>query len=269
MKLGIYASAFLIVFLNSFSSFADEMKLAVTTSFHNSGLSDVLLPEIEKDLGLTVHLLVVGTGQALKLGQAGDVDALLVHSKNAEEAFVNKGFGVHRREIMYNDFVFVGPDKDRANISGSKSAVSAFQAIERTRSPFVSRGDDSGTHRKEISLWQAAGTSPGGSWYRATGAGMGATLNTASAMDAYVFTDRASWLNFGNKGNLKLLFSGDPVLFNQYVYIQVSPLKHKHVKNKQAIQLEAWLSSDTAASLISNYKIKGQRLFVPNATPQN
>ena len=269
MKLGVYGVALSIFLCNSFSSFADDMRLAVTTSFHNSGLSEVLLPEIKKDLGLTVHLLVVGTGQALRLGRSGDVDALLVHSKKAEEEFVAEGFGTHRREIMYNDFVLVGPEKDEAQISSLKTAVSAFQAILNTRSPFVSRGDDSGTHRKEISLWRSAKITPVGSWYRAAGAGMGATLNTASAMNAYVFTDRASWLNFGNKGNLKLLFSGDPILFNQYAYIQINPVKHKHVKSKRAGQLEEWLRSKKAADLISNYKIQGQRLFVPNAKPQS
>jgi len=269
MKLGVYWVSFLICLLNSFPSFAGDMRLAVTTSFHNSGLSEILLPEIKKDLGLTVHLLVVGTGQALKLGRSGDVDALLVHSIKAEEEFVAEGFGTHRREIMYNDFVFVGPENDGAQLSNSKSAAEAFQTILNTRSPFVSRGDDSGTHRKEISLWQSAGTAPKGSWYRATGAGMGTTLNTASAMNAYVFTDRASWLNYEHKGNLKLLFSGDPVLFNQYTYIQVNSDKHKHVKNILAGQLEKWLSGKKAANLISNYKIKGQRLFVPNAKRQN
>lgn len=269
MRWKIFASVFMLVLGAVSNSFAEEMKLAVTTSFHNSGLSSVLLPEIQKDLGLTVHLLVVGTGQALKLGRAGDVDAILVHSKKAEEAFVAEGFGKHRREIMYNDFVLIGPKTDRAHVAKTGSASEAFLTISKNELPFVSRGDDSGTHRKEISLWKSAKIDPKGDWYRATGTGMGGTLNTASAMNAYVFADRASWLNFKNKGDLKLLFSGDPVLFNQYAYIQVNPDRHTHVKNELARRLEDWLCSEKAAKLISEYHIKGERLFVPNAKQKN
>lgn len=245
----------------------DEMRLAVTTSFHNSGLADVLLPEIAQDLDLEVQLLVVGTGQALKLGQAGDVDAILVHSRAAEEAFVAEGYGTHRREIMYNDFVFIGPSDDPAKVNDAQTAVEALQAIVATSASFVSRGDDSGTHKKELSLWSDAELDPEafGRWYRAVGAGMGAALNTASGLDAYVISDRASWLNFGNKGNLGLLFAGDPVLFNQYAYLPVNPDRHDHVKTDLAIALEAWLTSDKAQMLIDGYEIDGEGLFVFNA----
>ncbi|WP_095587857.1 substrate-binding domain-containing protein [Actibacterium ureilyticum] len=249
---------------------ADVMKMAVTTSFHNSGLAEVLLPEIMKDLDLEVQLLVVGTGQALKLGRAGDVDAILVHSKAAEEVFVAEGFGTHRREIMYNDFVFIGPSADPAAIAGADSAAASLQKIATAQAPFVSRGDDSGTHKKELSLWVAAGLEPAafGDWYKAVGAGMGAALNTASGMNAYILSDRASWLNFGNKGDLALLYSGDPVLFNQYAYLPVNPALHSHVKTDLAQKLEDWLVSDRAKELIDSYQINGETLFVFNAKPE-
>jgi tungstate transport system substrate-binding protein len=264
--LGIFAYA-----LSAGTSLADTMKLAVTTSFHNSGLSDVLLPEIKKDIGLDVYLLVVGTGQALKLGRAGDVDAILVHSRKAEEEFVAQGFGSHRRELMYNDFILIGPKEDPAMVADQKSAVSALTVVARSKSLFVSRGDDSGTNRKEIFLWREAGLDPdnfSATWYRATGSGMGATLNTANAMQAYVFADRASWLNFKNKENLKLVFEGDPILFNQYSYIPIQPERFPYTKSEQARKLENWLVSEKAQRLIANYTIAGQQLFTPNASTQ-
>lgn len=249
------------------ASVAAEMKLAVTTSFHNSGLSEILLPVIKEDLGLEVQLLVVGTGQALRLGAAGDVDAILVHSRKAEEDFLAAGHGTHRREIMYNDFVFIGPANDAAGIAQAETAPQALSRIAAAGVPFVSRGDDSGTHKKELNLWLAAGQKPEGfgPWYRAVGAGMGAALNTASGMEAYIIADRASWLNFHNKGALALLFAGDPVLFNQYAYIPVNPEKHEHVRNGLAQQLESWLVSERARALINSYRINGETLFVFNA----
>ncbi|AUQ63606.1 substrate-binding domain-containing protein [Phaeobacter inhibens] len=249
------------------AALAEEMKLAVTTSFHNSGLAEVLLPEIKADLGLEVQLLVVGTGQAIRLGEAGDVDAILVHSKKAEEAFLAGGNGTHRREIMYNDFVFVGPKADPAGVAKAGSAAEALQKVAASEAAFVSRGDDSGTHKKELSLWAAADLSPDGfgGWYNAVGAGMGAALNTASGMGGYIMSDRASWLNFANKGDLALLYSGDPVLFNQYAYLPVHPDKHAHVKTDLVADLEAWLVSDKAKELINSYQINGEALFVFNA----
>ena len=260
----------ILTLLCMFSAYANsaEMRMAVTTSFNNSGLSEVLLPEIRKDLGLDVRLLVVGTGQALKLGRAGDVDAILVHSKTAEEAFISEGFGTHRREVMYNDFVLVGPSGDPAGIAMAQTAVSALQRIMDSEALFVSRGDDSGTHKKEISLWKSAGrevTKFDSSWYREVGAGMGAALNTASGMNAYIMADRASWLKFSNKGGLRLLFSGDPELFNQYAYLPVNPDKHPHAKIRLARMLEDWLVSEKAQEMIGGYKINGEILFVPNA----
>ncbi len=248
---------------------ADEMRLAVTTSFHNSGLSDILLPEIAADLNLEVHLLVVGTGQAIRLGQAGDVDAILVHSRAAEEAFVAEGYGLHRREIMYNDFVLIGPAEDPAGIAEAADAAQALTRIASSGQPFVSRGDDSGTHQRELALWALADIdveAADPSWYRAAGAGMGATLNTAAGMQAYALSDRASWLNFANKAGLAMLFHGDPALFNQYAYVPVNPEKHPHVNAAAARALEAWLVSDKAQDLIGGYAIGGETLFVPNAT---
>lgn len=252
------------------SGLAETLRMAVTTSFHNSGLSDVLLPQIARDTGIDVQLLVVGTGQALRLGEAGDVDAILVHSRTAEDAFVAEGYATHRREIMYNDFVVIGPQDDPADAANAASGIGALTRIANARAAFVSRGDDSGTHKKELGLWREAGFDPAefGSWYRAVGAGMGSALNVASGMDAYILSDRASWLNFGNKGDLALLFSGDPALFNQYAYLPVNPARHSHVKAQAAEALETWLTSDRARALIDGYRINGEKLFVFNAQPE-
>lgn len=248
---------------------AEELRLAVTTSFHNSGLSDVLLPVIKEDTGLDVQLLVVGTGQALRLGQAGDVDAILVHARAAEDAFVAAGYGTHRREIMYNDFVVVGPASDPVGLREAATGAEALRRIADGEALFVSRGDESGTHKKEMSLWSDAGldTAALGPWYMAVGAGMGASLNTAAGLDAYILTDRASWLNFQNKSGLAMLFSGDPALFNQYAYLPVNPALHPHVKAEAAARLEGWLTSEAAAELINGYRIGGERLFTFNARP--
>ena len=246
---------------------AETLRMSVTTSFANSGLAEVLLPVIAEDTGLDVQLLVVGTGQALALGAAGDVDAVLVHSRPAEEAWLAAGNGTHRTEIMYNDFVIVGPAADPAAAGRAETAADALSAIAAASAPFVSRGDDSGTHKAELALWDAAGIAPEGAWYRAVGQGMGAALNTAAGMDAYILSDRASWLNFGNKAGLGVVFQGDPALFNQYAYLPVSAEKHPHVNAEGAATLEAWLTSETARALIDGYRIAGEQLFVFNAAP--
>ncbi len=249
---------------------AETMRMAVTTSFHNSGLSDVLLPAIARDLGLRVQLLAVGTGQALQLGRAGDVDAVLVHARTAEEGFVAAGFATHRREVMHNDFLLIGPRGDPARIAGAATASEALTRIAAARAPFVSRGDDSGTHDRERALWRATRRDPDrfSGWYRSVGAGMGAALNTARAMDAYLLSDRASWLKFGNKGGLAPLFAGDPALFNQYAYLPVNPERHPHVKHEAAARLEAWLAGGRAKGLIDGYEVDGERLFTHNARPR-
>ena len=265
--MNIVLSALLMLIIMTTSSFADQMRMAVTTSFHNSGLASILLPEIKKDVGLTVQLLVVGTGQAIRLGKSGDVDAVLVHSKSAEQAFIESGYALHRREIMFNDFVIIGPLNDPANIQKASTAVEALQAIALTKSIFVSRGDDSGTHARERDIWIAAGLDPSSfeNWYWSVGVGMGAALNTAAAQGAYILADRASWLNFKNKADQALLFEGDPILFNQYAYLPVNPLKHAHVKAHFAATLENWMTSEKAEALINGYRVNNERLFFFNA----
>lgn len=247
---------------------AEAMKMAVTTSFANSGLAEILLPAIERDTGITVQLLVVGTGQALKLGETGDVDAVLVHARAAEEAFIAAGHATHRREIMYNDFVIVGPTADPAGAASARTATEALGAIAAAGAAFVSRGDDSGTHKAELALWKAAGITPAGDagdWYKSVGQGMGAALNTAAGLDAYILADRASWLSFANKAGLAMIFQGDPAMFNQYTYLPVNPAGQPHVKAEAATALEAWLTGGVAKGLIEGYRIAGEQLFHFNA----
>lgn len=251
---------------------AETLKLAVTTSFESSGLAEIILPEIQKDTGIEVQLIVVGTGQALKLGSQGDVDAVLVHAKKAEEQFLADGFGTRRTEIMYNDFILVGPKADPAGIASTKDVVAALKSIEAAKADFVSRGDDSGTHKKELSLWTSAGfdaKSFDSGWYRAVGAGMGAALNTAAGLNAYIIADRASWLNFKNKADLVIASEGDPRLFNQYAYLTINKEKFPNVKSDLSDKLEAWLVSDKGQKMIGDYEIAGQQLFVVNARKAN
>jgi tungstate transport system substrate-binding protein len=238
--------------------------MAVTTSFEASGLADALLPAIEADTGIEVRLVVVGTGQALRFGAAGDVDAVLVHSRPAEDAFVAEGHAPHRREIMYNDFVLVGPEEDPAGLAAAATATEALAAIAETQAAFVSRGDDSGTHKAELALWEGAGLDPGafGSWYRETGSGMGAALNTAAGMGAHTLSDRGSWLAAPRDG-LAILFEGDPALFNQYAYLPVTGA----ARPEAAAALEAWLTSERAGALIDGHRVGGERLFTFNAEP--
>lgn len=253
----------------SLATATDTLRLAVTTSFQNSGLSDVLLPAIRDALDLEVRLIVVGTGQALRLGRAGDVDAVLVHAPSAEAAFVAEGAATHRRPIMYNDFVLIGPAPDPAGIQTATDARAALRRIHTAQSPFVSRGDDSGTHRRERALWAEMALDPDtfGRWYMEVGAGMGAALNTAQGLAAYILADRGSWLNFGNRDGLALLFEGDPALFNQYSFLPINAARHPHVKSAAAARLEDWLTSQAAADLINTFDIAGQRPFVFNARP--
>ncbi|MCB2129592.1 MAG: substrate-binding domain-containing protein [Rhodobacteraceae bacterium] len=266
-SIGFVFSAVLTLMTLATTAMAEDLKLAVTTSFANSGLAEILLPAIAEDTGINVQLLVVGTGQALELGANGDVDAVLVHSKAAEEKWLAEGNGTHRREIMYNDFVVVGPSADPAGAGSAGSATGAFTAIATAKAPFVSRGDDSGTHKAELAIWKAAGITPEGDWYKSVGQGMGAALNTAAGLDAYILADRASWLNFANKAGLALLYQGDPALFNQYAYLPVNAEKHASVRADLAARLEDWLVSDRARGLIEGYEIGGQQLFHFNAQP--
>ena len=238
-----------------------------TTSTANSGLYDAILPQFTEETGIEVRVVAVGTGQAIKNAQNGDGDVLLVHAKPAEEKFVAEGYGVERFDVMYNDFVIVGPAADPAGISG-KPAAEALKQIADTGALFASRGDDSGTHKKERALWAASGADPSaasGGWYRETGSGMGATLNTAVGMGAYALTDRGTWISFKNKGDYQVLVEGDPELFNQYGVILVNPEKHPRVKAAEGQAFIDWILSDKGQAAIAGFKLDGQQLFFPNA----
>ena len=240
-----------------------------TTSTQNTGLYEYLLPKFTAKTGIGVNVVAVGTGQAIKNAMNGDGDVLLVHDKPAEEKFVAEGYGVERFDLMYNDFIVVGPPNDPAGIAGMKDARAALKKIADGKSLFASRGDNSGTHSKELALWKAAGVDPvaaSGTWYRETGSGMGATLNTAVGMGAYALTDRGTWISFRNKGNYKIVIEGDPDLFNQYGVILVNPAKFPNVKAKQGQAFVDWLRSDEGQRAIAEFKVDGQSLFFPNAT---
>ncbi len=242
--------------------------VASTTSTQNSGLFEYLLPIFEKRAGIKVHVVAVGTGQAIKIASRGDADVLFVHHKPSELAFVAAGDGVERFDVMYNDFVVVGPKDDPARIRGLKDATLAFKRIAAAKVPFVSRGDDSGTYKEELEIWKDAEVDvrkESGAWYRATGSGMGATLNTSAAMDGYTLTDRGTWLNFRNRGSLEILVEGDPSLFNQYGVTLVNPRKHPGVKATLGQAFIDWLLSPEGQAAIAGYKINGEQLFFPNA----
>ncbi|MEL7469580.1 MAG: substrate-binding domain-containing protein [Pseudomonadota bacterium] len=242
--------------------------LQSTTSTQNSGLFDHLLPKFQDATGIAVRVVAVGTGQAIRNAANGDGDVLLVHAKPAEERFVAEGHGIARHNVMYNDFVIVGPPDDPAGVAGVKDATLAFEKIAEARVPFVSRGDDSGTHKAELRLWQATGidaVSASGTWYRETGSGMGATLNIGIGMGAYVMTDRATWIAFGNKGDHRILLEGDARLFNQYGIIAVNPARHPSVKAGEAQAFVDWILSPQGQAGIAAYTIDGQKLFFPNA----
>jgi tungstate transport system substrate-binding protein len=242
--------------------------VASTTSTENSGLFKYILPMFEKESGIQVRVVALGTGQALDLARRGDADVLFVHNKSAEEKFVAEGFGVKRDDVMYNDFVLVGPKSDPAKVGGGKDILVALQTVARAKAPFASRGDKSGTHAAELRYWKAAGVDPKtgkGTWYRETGSGMGATLNTAAGMNAYVLTDRGTWLSFKNRGDLTVLVEGDPRLFNQYGIMLVNPAKHPHVKKDLGQAFIDWVLSPAGQKAIASYKIGGEQLFFPNA----
>lgn len=259
-----------LVFLMPTFAAADEnfIILQSTTSTQNSGLFTAILPKFEHETGIEVRVVAVGTGQALRNARNGDGDALLVHSKADEEQFVEDGFGIARSDVMYNDFVVVGPSADLANVSDGKSVEDAFSAILGANAKFISRGDDSGTHKAEMRLWALSGygpTSHSGQWYIETGSGMGATLNMASALGGYTLTDRATWISFANKGDLKIVFEGDAHMFNQYGVIVLNPSVHPAVKSYEAGLFSEWLLGAKGQAEIAEYKVDGQQLFFPNA----
>ncbi len=249
---------------------ADERFIIVqsTTSTQNSGLLDAILPQFTAKTGIEVRVVAVGTGQAIKNARNGDGDVLLVHAKPAEEKFIAEGYGVERFDLMYNDFVIVGPKGDPAGIGGMTTILPALKKIASAQAPFASRGDDSGTHKKELRLWKEAGLDPAaasGTWYRETGSGMGATLNTAVAMGTYTLSDRASWIAFKNKGDFAIKVEGDPALFNQYGVILVNPKKHPNVRAEWGQAFVDWLVSGGGQQAIAAYQVDGQQLFFPNA----
>ncbi len=247
-----------------------SLLLASTTSTEASGLFAHLLPRFEAATGIRVKVVAVGTGQAIALGERGDVDVLLIHHRASEEAFVARGFGLARHEIMANEYLLVGPTSDPAGIRGGRDAVAALRAIAAARAPFVSRGDESGTHKLEQELWQAAGIEPrsAGPWYREAGSGMGATLNTAAALDAYTLVDSASWAAFANKRALVALVEGDPRLRNVYAVIRVNPQRHPHVKVEEGRAFVDWLVGPEGRSAITAFRIAGRPVFVPLAPPE-
>lgn len=244
--------------------------VASTTSTENSGLFEHILPMFQDESGIEVRVVAVGTGQAVDLAKRGDADVLFVHHTPSEEKFVAEGFGAARHDVMYNDFVIVGPESDPAAVKDMTSAADALKQVADKTALFASRGDDSGTHKNELSLWKAAGVdvdAASGTWYRETGSGMGATLNTASGLGAYALTDRATWLSFENKGDLAIMVEGDPKLFNQYGIILVNPEKFPHVKAEAGQRFVDWIIGSEGQKAIADFKIDGQQLFFPNAKP--
>jgi tungstate transport system substrate-binding protein len=262
--------AFLAAVFFSTVATAQEKTIVVasTTSTQDSGLFDYLLPLFKARTGIDVKVIAQGTGQALDTARRGDADVVFVHARPAEEKFLAEGFGVERHPVMYNDFILVGPNDDPAGIKGSNDIVQALKMLKDKSAPFISRGDKSGTHTAELNLWKQAGIDIAlekGPWYKEIGQGMGATLNTAAASNAYAITDRGTWLSFKNKSNLAIAVEGDRRLFNQYAVILVNPEKHPHVKKAWAQQFVDWLISSEGQTAIGAFKINGRQLFHPNA----
>lgn len=254
-----------MILISSASANPTHLKLATTTSTENSGLLGVLLPPFEEKFGIKVDVIAVGTGKALKLGENGDVDVVLVHARAAEDKFIQEGYGVNRRDVMYNDFIILGPSNDPAEIKGEKNAVSVLKKIVERKAYFVSRGDDSGTHKKEKSLWQKTGINPQGKWYMEVGQGMGAALQIAYEKQAYILCDRGTFLAYKDKIDLVILFEGDTLFFNPYGIMAVNPALYPQVKYIEAMQLVAWVISVEGQKIIKEYKKEGEALFYPMA----
>lgn len=270
MVIGRRAFVVLLLALTGLTAQAQDkfITVASTTSTEQSGLFGFLLPVFEKKTGTQVRVVALGTGQALDLARRGDADVVFVHARAAEEKFLAEGQAVKRYPVMYNDFVLIGPRSDPAKIGGGKDILEALKKIEAAKSPFVSRGDRSGTNMAELKLWKDAGIDidkAKGPWYRDTGQGMGPALNTASSMNAYILADRATWLAFKNRGDLAILVEGDKRLFNQYGVMLVNPAKHPSVKKELGQSFIDWLVSPEGQKVIADYKINGEQLFYPNA----
>jgi tungstate transport system substrate-binding protein len=265
----LLASIFAILTINAWQAYAAGESIIVqsTTSTANSGLYDYLLPKFRQETGISAHVVAVGTGQAIKNARNCDGDVLLVHAKSAEEKFVTEGFGIERFDVMYNDFIIVGPANDPAKIQSVKTVEESLKRIAESGSIFLSRGDNSGTHKKELALWESSGIDPvpdSGRWYRETGSGMGATLNVAVGMNAYVMTDRATWISFGNRQDFKILYQGDKKLFNQYGIIMVNPERCGTVNAGAAQVFIDWILSVKGQQIIASYVLQGKQLFFPN-----
>ncbi|MGR3724603.1 substrate-binding domain-containing protein [Abyssibius alkaniclasticus] len=243
---------------------AGTILIQSTTSTQNSGLYSYLLPIFTAETGIEVNVVAVGTGQAIRNAQNGDADVLLVHDQAAEEAFVAEGYGLERYNLMYNDFVLIGPEADPAQVQLAPNLSAALQAIASAEAPFISRGDDSGTHRAELGYWATAGIAPVGAWYREAGAGMGATIRVAIESQAYTLSDRATWVSYGEKRDAAIVFSGDPALFNQYGIIALNPERFAHVNSADAETFIKWMLGAGQAH-IAAYQVDGQQLFFPNA----
>jgi len=260
----------LLALLAALPAIAQEKFIVVasTTSTEQSGLFGHILPVFQKKTGIQVRVVALGTGQALDLARRGDADVVFVHARSAEEKFLAEGHGVRRFEVMYNDFVLIGPRSDPAKVSGGRDILGALKKIKAASAPFVSRGDRSGTHIAELDLWKQAGidiATEKGSWYRDTGQGMGPALNTAAAMDAYILADRGTWISFKNRGELAIAVEGDKRLFNQYGVMLVNPTKHPNVKKDLGQAFVDWVISPEGRKTIAEYKIGGEQLFFPNA----
>lgn len=260
----------LLLALNCVAVYAasNELRLSTTTSTENSGLLGYLLPQFEQETHLKVKVIAVGTGKALELAKNGDVDVTLVHARPAEDKFVAEGYGVNRRDVMYNDFLLVGPQSDPAHIHGSKDVLQAMKKIHDSRARFISRGDNSGTDQKEKDYWKQLGIAPSGPAYISAGVGMGQVLRMASEMQAYTLTDRATYGAYRAKTGLSILVEGDPKMFNPYGVVAVNPHRHKDVNYQGALRFIDWLTSSEGQKRIASFKVDGQQLFYPSAKPQ-
>jgi tungstate transport system substrate-binding protein len=267
-RLAVLGACFALLTASAASAQGKSIVVASTTSTQDSGLFGHILPLFKAKTGIEVRVVAQGTGQAIDTARRGDADVAFVHARALEETFVADGFGVKRFPVMYNDFVLIGPNSDPAGIKGTKDIAQALQTIKEKAAPFISRGDRSGTHIAELDLWKAAGidiAKDKGPWYKEIGQGMGAALNTASASNAYVLSDRGTWISFKNRGELGIAVEGDKRLFNQYGVILVNPAKHPHVKKELGQAFIDWLVSAEGQTVIAGYKIEGQQLFFPNA----
>ncbi len=262
----LYIIGFIFITLITPLSFAEgeRVKMATTTSTENSGLLAVLNPPFEKKYGVKLDVISVGTGKAIRLAKNGDVDFILVHAPGAEKKFVGEGFGIERKPVMHNDFVIIGPESDPANIKEANSIKEAMTRLAKVKHIFVSRGDDSGTHKKEKSLWQIINHKPSGEWYLSVGQGMGVVLRIANDKQGYTLTDRGTYLAYKNKINLNVLFEGEDALFNPYHVIMINPAKHPHIKIELARKYSEFIRGDEGQSLIRNFKINGETLFHPD-----